>query len=400
MPSGNVLSNDYWSKLSNINWHELLFENNSAGVKLLFDMFGRIQSDEMGFDYVLIDARAGITPLSGLCVSLFGDVLASFFTASPESLYGTRQMLMNIRKTRAGDGLQEIPIFAVLTRFEKFDNKDDEDLFILDKKNFLKDNHQQLYSDLCVIHAERELERNERIIFGEDDSENEKNIHPEVPIKTDYLKLFSHLVDDVKMKERVRTLINRVTRELLNDPDWVQAEVENISTVYGHKLIFEELIKIYKARNVNRLDQKKFLSTITHYFNIDGRATFIDDFYFDSFIQYIDNFQRLRQVRFLFDFERLDGIIERKSVKVREQFYDELDRHIKGFMEIREENNAVGLAKLAIMHYLKNREDAQIRAIINMFAEGPGYSLIEPVLPKNDPYMRDILAEMGHWYHS
>jgi len=209
IPSGNVISNDYWDKLSRINWHSLLYEENSYGVRMLLDLLGRVQSDELGFDYILIDARAGITPLSGLCISLFGDMLISFFTTSPESLDGTRQMLRNVQKTRAKDNLPDIPIVPVLTRFEKFSNKDDEDSFISDKKNFLSDGEQSLCTELCVIHADRDIEINERIVFDIDENPKEVKSLFEKQIELDYLNLFLRLVDDKKMINRIKTLLKK-----------------------------------------------------------------------------------------------------------------------------------------------------------------------------------------------
>jgi len=232
LPSGNVASNDYWEKLARINWHSLLYEEDSSGVKLLLDLLGRLESEELGFDYILIDARAGITPLSGLCVSLFGDVLASFLTASPESLDGTRQMLLNVHKTRMKDNLPSIPIVPVLTRFEKFENKDEEDAFISAKESYLNNGGQMLCAELYVIHSDRDIERDERVVYSKQDKDKP---HLELPIQLDYLKLFSCLVDDKKMRGRIKSLLKKITDQdaLINDPETLQSEIEAISTVYG-----------------------------------------------------------------------------------------------------------------------------------------------------------------------
>ena len=341
MPSGNVTCNGYWDKLSRIDWHSLLYEKDSSGVKLLLDLLGRILSDELDFDYVLIDARAGITPLSGLCVSLFGDMLASFFTTSPDSLDGTRQMLRNVRKTREKDNLPEIPIVSVLTRFEQFENKEEEDSFIADKKKFFYDGEQSLCTEMCVIHADRDIERNERIVYGISESPGDDKLQSEIPIQLDYLRLFSVLVDDDKMRSRIKSLLKKITdpASLINEPEKVQSEVEAMSIVYKHKLVLEELIKIYKLRNIDLLDKDKFLSTITRYYNSGGAKKAVDELYFDAFIHYYDGKPSYGKATFPFNFKRVFKISESASLSVKMQLASILqarytDRYYKKAFEL------------------------------------------------------------------
>ena len=287
MPSGSVTCGDYWDKLSRINWHEMLYEEDSSGIKMLLDLLGQIQSDEFGFDFILIDARAGITPLSGLCVSILGDVLVAFFTSSPESLDGTRQMLKNVQETRKNDSLTDIPIVSVLTRFEKFENESKEEAFIADKKKLLANGDDTLCSDFCVIHADREIERNEHVLFGLDETQKPE-LQTEMPIELDYLELLSCLVDDEEVSNRVDSLLKSIVdnNRLINEPDLVQAEIETIAAVYRHKLIQEELIKIYKMRNIDVIDESKYLNAISRYYDVGGSAGFMDKDYVSGFIKY------------------------------------------------------------------------------------------------------------------
>ena len=367
MPSGNVTCDDYWDKLSRINWHALLYEEDSSGVKLLHDLFGRIQNDELGFDYILIDARAGITPLSGLCVSLFGDVLASFFTASPDSLDGTRQMLMNVRKTRAKDSLPDIPIVSVLTRFEKFENINEEDAFIADKMEFLSDGEHPLFTEFSVIHADRDIERNERIVYGMSEDTEEDKLQVDVPIQIDYLRFFSFLVDDEKMISRIQSLLNKITDpiSLINEPEKVQSEVEALSIIYMHKLVQEELIKIYILRNINLLEKDKFLSAITRYYDSGGSSKDIDQLYLDTFVHYFDN-NPYREERFSFDFERLFRITDRASfsekmqlaLTLKSRYLDEYyNKAFELFVELLQNEQYSNQAIISILELFALKED-------------------------------------------
>ena len=211
LPSGDVTSGEYWRKLARIDWHGLLYDDGAPGVRLMLDMIGRVQSDALAFDYVLIDARAGITPLSGLCVSLFGDALAVFFSPSQESMDGTRQMLRNIRRTREADGRPDIPITVALTRFEVHSRSLDEDKYTEEKKESLCGGDHGLFSHFCVIHADRDIERNEFIVYNYN-KQGTVDIREELksPIKSDYLKLFSFLFGERISSDEAKPLVEKV----------------------------------------------------------------------------------------------------------------------------------------------------------------------------------------------
>jgi len=317
IPSGDVLNSDYWNKLAKIDWHTLLYKENGSGVKLLLDLLGRIKSDELGFDFILIDARAGITPLSGLCVSIFGDMLVSFFTSSPESLDGTRQMLLNIQKTREKDNLEKLPTTSVLTRFEKFENPDDEKVFIEEKKLLLSNESDPLFNEFCVIHSEREIERTERIVFNMNEEENSLS---DTTIREDYLNLFRCLTDDKILSTRVKSLIDeKMDREsLINEPDKVQSEVEAIAIVYNHQLIWEELLKLYKMRNIDKTDDDKFLNALVQYYNVGGEKDFVAKYYFDAFLAYSNKPLYLRSRSGVhFNFKRIFDFAEKCSSDIK-----------------------------------------------------------------------------------
>ena len=344
MPSGDVTSDDYWYKLSQINWHALLYERDSSGLKLLLDLLGRIRQNtekDKEFDYILIDSRAGITPLSGLCASLFGDMLVTFFSASTESLDGTKQMLKNVRETRKKDNRSNIPIIPVLTRFERYEDKVREDSFIAEKYRSLIDSENSLDEELCVIHTDREIERNERLIYGMDGTSEEDETQSEAPIQLDYLRFFSRLVDDAKMSDRVNMLLKKRTStySLINEPDIVQTEVEAISYVYQHKLVLEELVKIYKMRNINLLDQDKYLSAIARYYNVGGAESFVDEYYFEAFLHYFDNDKYYPKERFDFDFEKIFTVAENYTPEIKMQLAEVLraryiDEHYQKAFEL------------------------------------------------------------------
>ena len=293
MPSGDVTNNKYWLKLSAINWHALLYEEDSLGLRLLLDLIGRLQkSIEIidKFDFLLIDSRAGITPLSGLCTTLFGDVLVTFFTTSQDSLDGTKQMIKNVHATRKVDNLPEIKIIPVLTRFEKHDDNDKEDMFIQNKFSFLFDKKSIKNNKLCVIHTNREIERNERTVYGLEILKDD-HIQSDEPLKLDCLQFFTQVIDDNLFNERIALLYNREEQNELDRSLTGSLLQEGNLLFYTkqHKRGLEEYIKSRILKYPNIHDDKKFFYDIERYYEVGGDSTFIDEYYLDSFIDYNEN---------------------------------------------------------------------------------------------------------------
>jgi len=290
MPSGDVTNNKYWLKLSAINWHALLYEEDSLGLRLLLDLIGRLQKSieiNDNFDFLLIDSRAGITPLSGLCTTLFGDVLVTFFTTSQDSLDGTKQMIKNVRATRKVDNLPEIKIIPVLTRFEKHDDNDKEDMFIQNKFSFLFDKKSIKNNKLCVIHANREIERNERTVYGLEILKDDHILSDE-PLKLDYLQFFTQVIDDDLIGERIALLSNgKENNEHNLSPSGSLLQENNLLFyVTQHKRGLEEYIKSRILKNPNIYNDKNLFYDIDRYYEAGGESAFIDEYYLNSFINY------------------------------------------------------------------------------------------------------------------
>ena len=330
MPSGNVTSDEYWEKLSGINWHELLYEEAGIGLDLLFDLLGRLQSEPYGFDYILIDARAGVTPLSELCTSIFADILVLLFVASPESLDGTKQMLRKVQETRRGDNLAEIPVIPVLTRFEQFEDRDEEYAFITDKLDFFNDVGQTLCESLHVIHSDREIERKEQVLFAvsensPDDAMMERA--PSLTIRKDYLELFSCLIDKDQTRMKIKNFLQKKENyaKLINNPESFMTELETIADVYKHELVYEELVKFYKLRKVDVEDQNKFIEAINRYYKAGGKSVYIDKYFLEAFLSYFNplKFDAINQSQG-FDFQpKLSGF--QPNLKMNADFYFGVD---------------------------------------------------------------------------
>jgi cellulose biosynthesis protein BcsQ len=296
MPSGDVNNADYWNKLASINWHDQLYKTDATGGLLLVNLLGQIATS-YEFDYILIDARAGITPLSGLCASHFGDKLAVFFTPSPESLDGTREMLKHIQETRREDGYSELPIVPVLTRYERYDAETDEDAYKADKLAQVYAGTDTAPAELCVIHSDREIERRERVVF---ETAERMSAIREAPIHADYLSLFTRLVENSKLEANLVSVIDGIAsfNNIIAKPDDVEVELEIlVGTFCDNKLVHEKLLMVYDDQRSERRRPMHVLKAYTDYCNIDCDNDNVNRMYLNAFIRVFG----LRDIRHLME---------------------------------------------------------------------------------------------------
>ncbi len=88
MPAGPAPKVKYWTALKQLGEKLHLGDSSGQGVMALLDLQGRI-ADELKPDYLLIDARTGITELGGLATTILADTVVCMFAANQESLDGT-----------------------------------------------------------------------------------------------------------------------------------------------------------------------------------------------------------------------------------------------------------------------------------------------------------------------
>ena len=76
IPAGNTETDDYWKKLSSINWYDLIYEN-PDGLAFFLHLKETIKKD-IKPDFLLIDSRTGISEMSGITLSLLADEIVIF----------------------------------------------------------------------------------------------------------------------------------------------------------------------------------------------------------------------------------------------------------------------------------------------------------------------------------
>jgi len=102
MPAGPAPSKAYWRALKELGEKLQLTDLSGRGFMAMLDLQARIE-DELKPDYLLIDARTGVTDFGGLVTTVFADTVVCMLVANQESLDGTLVVV---------DALKSVPRLA------------------------------------------------------------------------------------------------------------------------------------------------------------------------------------------------------------------------------------------------------------------------------------------------
>jgi Mrp family chromosome partitioning ATPase len=111
MRAGTAPESGYWRALSRVNWHDLFYGPQPMGVPFFLEIQQRIRH-EFEPDFLLIDARTGITDMGGVATTLLPDVVVCLGLASLEHLEGLRAVMLGIQNTASKHGrpLRIVPV--------------------------------------------------------------------------------------------------------------------------------------------------------------------------------------------------------------------------------------------------------------------------------------------------
>ena len=119
MPSG-LLNDDYGRRLGAIDWNELYLEYD--GYVMFEDL--REQWRLLGYDYVLLDSRTGVTDVGGICTRHLPDAVVLIFRPDDQSLDGTAVVADAIRNERPAPGRDRVRLHFVMAAIPDVDDED------------------------------------------------------------------------------------------------------------------------------------------------------------------------------------------------------------------------------------------------------------------------------------
>ena len=119
MPSGS-LDDGYGQRLSAIDWNELYLKYD--GYVMFEDL--REQWRRLGYDYVLLDSRTGVTDVGGICTRHLPDAVVLMFRPDDQSLQGTAGVADAIRNERPAPGRDRVRLHFVMAAIPDVDDED------------------------------------------------------------------------------------------------------------------------------------------------------------------------------------------------------------------------------------------------------------------------------------
>lgn len=204
--AGNIFSQKYWTKLFSIDWIKLFYNKNSQGIALFIDLKEKIKT-QLNPDFLLVDSRTGISEISGITITLLADEVVLLAANNNENIDGTKLIIKTLIRPE-NNVFGKIPkINFVLCRipyFQKPEEKPKEfsaiNKAVLNINSFLSKSHTSFrINQTFVIHSYPELELEEKFLMGYEFEKEQKR--DDIPISTDYLKLFEELTKDVLFED-------------------------------------------------------------------------------------------------------------------------------------------------------------------------------------------------------
>jgi MinD-like ATPase involved in chromosome partitioning or flagellar assembly len=249
MPAGQVPSSDYWSKLSQIDWHDLFYKKGAKGVQIFKELQARIL-DELQPDFLLVDSRTGITEMGGVATTLLADKVLCLVLPTLENLEGARAVLRSLRRSRRENHGADLEIMVAVSRLPEMRNSEDERGVterILSVMNQVAEDPKDSLSfrGVFVLHSEAALQIQEALRVG-------SGTNPDDSILLrDYLRLFASFVPKQSIEPKVHDLIEKAWAKLRYDPDGAIKDMEELTESFAHPENYRELLRFYRARNAD-----------------------------------------------------------------------------------------------------------------------------------------------------
>lgn len=266
LPAGNAPSPAYWKKLSKVDWHRLFYAEQAEGIPLFLELKAFIE-ETYDPDFVLIDARTGITEMGGVATTVLSDRVACLMLPTREHLDGTRGVMHAIRSAPRMEGVAELELLAVLSRLTT--TSDEEEAAEADGVlEFLNAPIDELgtslgLEDILVLHRDPGLEQREQILVGGVQSIDDSTL------LRDYVRLFVRLVPQKEIEKSIGPLIEDIQKRVFVTPDEAEQALEELTRYSMLPEAYRGLLAMYRLR---RTDSWKAIQIAYSLWAITGDA--------------------------------------------------------------------------------------------------------------------------------
>lgn len=164
MPAGAAPSGEYWRRLTALAHRGVLGDPDSDVIASFLELKARLE-DELEADYLLIDARTGITELAGIATTLLADKVVCLMIDNPESLAGTRAVLRSFGRAVRLDKQDPVEVLAVLSRVSQRDEETERRVIAFLDEPGPSPEETLALDRLFVLPSAPEVAREERILL-------------------------------------------------------------------------------------------------------------------------------------------------------------------------------------------------------------------------------------------
>lgn len=241
LPAGAAPTAAYWQTLTRLDLREFLFDR--GGIEFFLELKERI-TREVEPDFMLIDARTGITEIGGVATTIMADTVVCLILNNRENMQGARAVLRSLRHTPRPPDMRPLEIVTVLSRIPHMEDQREETRLITEVQALLNAPAEQgedtlAITDLFVLHADVALELNEHVLVGRVGATEKSRL------ARDYLKLSARLVPHEVIWPKVQGIIDVAKAVVLDDPVGAQRQLENLAYSFNQPDAFKELVKLY-----------------------------------------------------------------------------------------------------------------------------------------------------------
>lgn len=255
IPAGRAPSAAYWNTLEALDLPGLFRrDSDETGVALFFELIQRIELDFGGPDFLLVDARTGITEIGGVASTILADSLLCFTLDSEESLRGTSVVLAGVQRATAAKERATPDIIPVVSRVAvtpppgAAEPRADLCKRVAEKLNrsLPADCPPWMASDVVVLAQDEQLMSRESTLLALP-TEHRRQLF------SDYLDMVYRVVTPKELADGVGRQSARLRKEIFDEPERVTRDAESLAVQSRSPDAWRELLRIYRLRNTRDL---------------------------------------------------------------------------------------------------------------------------------------------------
>lgn len=222
IPSGQYLSEDYYRKLSQLDWG-VVFSEQRNGVEFFQQFLARIEQ-ELQADFVIVDSRTGITEISGLCTQQLADEVVMLSSMSSESIRVTKFIKKLIQDSNLAKSLEkEIDVKLVISRIPKPDN-------LMEFKKKSCEIFQMTEEKVFFLFSCSHLEQEEFLAISNSQKDEE--------LLSNYIRLFYGLNLELADQNIIKEIENMSNKILFLPTEKSEKEILDLVASYPHPEVY------------------------------------------------------------------------------------------------------------------------------------------------------------------